>query len=216
MFQIVGQTRSGGQSIEGQEPIVVSPSGRWKAAVTIPITDRRYGPQERQDAVLAFRWLVNGGRAATILVPHRDGRGPAHRARIIPCGGSVPHSDGTPHSDGAGYGQEFTGAVLDGVAAMNATQITLSLSAGLVILPGMRFSMPDGRMHEVADVVAFNGATLWTIIIGPWLRADYPAGTRLNFDRTVCLMRLATDESTALSLLQNKFSTPSLEFVEAF
>ncbi|MBD8902790.1 hypothetical protein [Methylobacterium bullatum] len=216
MFQILGSSRSGGQTISGQEQVVISPAGRWKATVTIPITDRRYGPLERQDAVLAFRWIVSGGRAATIMVPHRDGRGPAHRARIVPCGGSVPHSDGTPHSDDTEYAQEFTGAVLNAVAAMNATQITVTLATGLRMLPGMRFSLPDGRMHEIADIVGFNGANLWTVIIGPWLRADYPAGTPLNFDRAVCRMRLATDEGAALSLSLNRFGTPSLEFVEAF
>ena len=89
MFQIVGQTTLDAASrIEGQEPIVVSPSGRWKAAVTIPITDRRYwpprAPRRRLRAFIGgFR--LNGGRALQrSWCRIATGRGPAHRARIIP------------------------------------------------------------------------------------------------------------------------------------
>lgn len=215
-FQIVNTTRSGGQSFQGQEQVIASPAGRWKASLIIPIADRRHGRQDRQDAVLAFRWVTSGGRAAIILVPARDGRGPAHRAGIVPCGYGVPHSDGATFSDGAGYGQSFSGATLAAAAALNATEIQISLPAGLSLLPGMRFSMPDGRLHEIGDVLAWDGGTLWTIRIGPWLRAAYGAGTPLEFDRPVCRMRLASDEAGALSLSLNRFGTPTIEFVEAF
>ena len=48
------------------------------------------------------------------------------------------------------------------------------------------------------------------------LRADYVAGTLLEFDRPICRMRPATDDTGALSLRMNRFATPSIEFVEAF
>lgn len=216
MLELRNQTRSGGQSFSGIEPIVVSPTGRWIGAMTVPIADRRHGRPEHQDAVLAWRWMKSGGRAATILVPAGDGRGPAHRLKLVPCRSrGVPHSDGSYFSDGSGYGQSYTGATLAEPAAMNATQIRINLPAGLEFLPGMRFSMLGGRLHEISDIVAWDGGTLWTVRIGPWTTAAWPAGTDLEFDRPVCRMRLASDDTGALSLSLNRFATPTIEFVEA-
>lgn len=213
VFQIVGASRSGGQSIAGQEQVIVSPTGRWRASVTIPIADRRHG--EDRDQVLAYRALVAGGRATTILVPVRDGRGPAHRAGIVPCNGLVRYGDGATFSDGSGFAQVYSSAVLAADATLNATQVAVTLGAGLQLLPGMRFSLPDGRLHEVGDITAFDG-TVWAVTLAPWLRAAYPAGTALEFERAVCRMRPATDETGALSLRLNRLAAPTIEFVEAF
>lgn len=216
MFQLVGTSRSGGQSLNGQEQVVASPAGRWRATLSIPVMDRRHGPADRQDAVLAFRHVVRRGRAATILVPIRDGRGPGHRAGIVPCNGAVPHADEALFSGGAGYGQSFSGATLSSDAAVNATQLGIALGAGLELIPGMRFSMPDGRLHEIDDVLYVDGAGVWVVRVAPWLRAEYQAGTELNFDSPVCRMRLASDDAGALTLNLNKFGTPTIDLVEAF
>ncbi|WP_284317283.1 hypothetical protein [Methylobacterium gnaphalii] len=197
----------------GQEQVVVSPAARWKASLTVPIADRRSG--DHQDQVLALRSLVRGGRATTIVVPIRDGRGPAHRAGLVPCKGRVLHSDGSPFSDGSGYAQGYSGAALSGAAALNAVQIVVTLATGLQPLPGMRFSMPDGRLHEVGNVIAFDGASRWTIGITPWLRAAYDDGTELDFETAVCRMRLASDDAAALSLTLNRFGSAAFELVEA-
>jgi len=172
------------------------------------------GPQD--DAVLAWRWVRAGGRSAVILVPACDGRGPAHRARIVPRGRGVPFSDGARFSDGAGFAQDYSIASLAEGAAMNATQIRISLGAGFQLLPGMRFSMPGGRLHEVVDLVDWDGGSLWTVKIGPWMVADWPVGTHLEFEHPVCRMRLASDDTGALNLALNRFATPTIEFVEAF
>lgn len=208
-------TRSGGQTLSGDEQIVVSPAARWAGTMTVPIADRRHGRPEHRDAVLAWRWMKSGGRAAAILVPAKDGRGPAQRAGIVPCGGSITHSDGSTFSDGSGYGQSYSGAYLLAPVVMNATQMRINLGLGLQLLPGMRFSMPGGRLHEIVDIVAWDGGTIWTVIVGPWTAADWPAGTPLEFERPVCRMRLASDEAGALSLSLNRFATPTIEFVEA-
>ncbi|KQT08533.1 hypothetical protein ASG40_11685 [Methylobacterium sp. Leaf399] len=157
-----------------------------------------------------------GGRAAVILVPACDGRGPSNRAGLVAPGNGIPHSDGTLHSDGTGYAQSYSGATLTDAVPMNATQIRISLAVGLRLLPGMRFSMSGGRLHEIADLVAWDGAGIWTVRIGPWTAAAWPAGTALEFEKPVCRMRLASDESGALSLSLNRFATPTIEFVEAF
>lgn len=214
MLELRGLTRTGGQTFSGIEQVVGSPAARWVGTMTVPIADRRYGRPEHQDAVLAWRWMKAGGRASTILVPAKDGRGPAHRARIVPCGYAVSHDDGAMFSDGSGFGQTFTGATLAEAASMNATQIRINLPAGLELLPGMRFSMPGGRLHEIVDLIDQAG-TIWTVQAGPWTWAAWPAGTPLEFDQPLCRMRLASDEAGSLSLSLNRFSTPTIEFVEA-
>ena len=215
-FWIAAPTRTGGQSLDGSEQVVVSPSARWKASGTIPIADRRHGPVERQNAVLAYRSLVRGGRAATIIVPCREGRGPAHQAGIVPCRSGAPFSDDATFSDDSRFAQTFTGAALAEAAVLNAVRIAITLPAGLSPLPGMRFSTPDHRLHEVDDILSFDGATRWVVTVAPWLRAAYPAGTALDFDAPRCRMRLASDETGQLSLSLNRFARPSIEFVEAF
>jgi hypothetical protein len=217
MFEPVGTSRSGGQSFTGAEQILVSPTARWRASVTIPIADRRHGPAERQNLVLAYRSMRAGGRASVIIVPCQDGRGPAHRAGIVPCGiAGVPHSDGAPFSDGTGHHQAYTGAVLAADAPLNATQIALTIPAGLTPLPGMRFSPPDNRLHQIDDVLGLESGATWIVRIGPWLRAAYPAGTIMDFDFPRCRMRMASDDTGQLNLSMNKFGSPSIEFDEAF
>ena len=78
-----------------------------------------------------------------------------------------------------------------------------------------RLSRVFGVAEAALKHAASDGAGLWTVAIVPWLRADYPAGTAVEFDSPVCRMRLAADEA-ALSLRFNRFATPTVEFVEAF
>lgn len=215
-FEPVNTSRSGGQSFSGAEQVLVSPTARWKASVTIPIADRRYGPIERQNLVLAYRSMKAGGRASVIVVPCQEGRGPAHQAGIVPCAGGVPHSDDSFFSDGTGYQQGYSSAALAADAALNATQIAVRLGSGLIPLSGMRFSTPDNRLHEIVEVVGWDGGTIWTLTIGPWLRSAYSAGTELDFDNPRCRMRVASDETGQLSLSMNKTGSPNIEFVEAF
>jgi hypothetical protein len=134
----------------------------------------------------------------------------------VPCSYGVPHSDEGPFSDEALYGQGYSGASLAEPAAMNATQVRISLGLGLKILPGMRFSMSGGRLHEITDLIDWDGGNLWTVQIGPWTVADWPSGAALEFDRPVCRMRLAADDTGSLNLSLNRFATPTVEFVEAF
>lgn len=215
MLELRGLSRSGGQSLYGQEQIVASPAARWVGSMTVPVADRSYGPKDRQDAVLAWRHMKSGGRASVILVPASDGRGPAHRGRAVPCSYTVPHSDKSTFSDGSGYSQSFTAGVLAAPAAMNATELLITIGNNLRLLPGMRFSMPGGRLHEISDIIAWDGGVTWAIRISPWTTAAWPAGTALDFDRPVCRMRLASDDTGSLSLSLNRFATPTIEFVEA-
>ena len=202
-------SRSGGVGLTGQEQVIVSPTGRWTATAVFNVFSGLEDP-----AALAYRSLIRRGRGAIVIVPETDTRGPLQWAGIkIPRRG-VRHSDGATFSDGSGYGQDYTGATLAAAATMNATQIQIRLGGGLILIPGMRFSTPDDRLHEIDEVVAQDGE-IWTVRILPWLRADYAAGTVLNFDAPRCRMRLASDDTGGISISQRSLSTPTIEFVEA-
>lgn len=202
-------SRSGGVSLSAQEQVIVAPNGRWSATVVFNVFSGIEDP-----AALAYRSLIRRGRGAIVIVPETDTRGPLQWAGIeIPRRG-VLHSDGSSFSDGAGYGQNYTGATLAAAATMNATLIQIRLGGGLILIPGMRFSTPDDRMHEIDDVVAQDG-DIWTVRVLPWLRADYDAGTALNFDAPRCRMRLASDDTGGISISQRSLSTPTIDFSEA-
>lgn len=204
-FQLVSLSRSGGQTLSGVEQVVTSPAGIWRASVTVPV-------RPRDDAVLAYRGLIARlrGRVGAALVPVCDGRGPAARAgRPVVA---VPHSDAALHSDGAGYGQPFSGGRLNAAAIRGATEIDVAMD-GDVPVEGMYFSLPGGELHVVAQIVAITGP-VYRLRVAPWLRIARAAGVRLDFDRPLCRMRLASDETGALSLSLNRFATPSIEFVE--
>lgn len=211
-WSIENVSRSGGMSLLGSEQVVSSPSGRWKAALTLSVSAQAWNsPGE----VLLLRGLLAKlrGRARTIAVPYVDFRTPAHLAGIFIE--RVPHSDGSGISDGSAYSQASVPVTLAASVAMNATLVTLLFPAGIQPLPGQCFTLPDGRMHQVADLIAFDGAA-WMVEISPWLRADYAAGAAADFDKPNCPMRLAKDDSGALTITRDIFATPSIEFVEAF
>jgi hypothetical protein len=206
-FDLAGLTASGGQALDGSELIVGSPSQRWMARLTLPIHDIG-------DRVLAFRSLRNNlrGRLNATRVPAGDGRGPAERAGLrLP----IPFSDGALLSDRSGFFNPLTKAALLVDGGMNAIELRATLAPGLSFLAGQRFSFPDGRMHEIGQILEWDGGASWRFSVAPWLQADYPAGTALEFDRPVCRMRLASDGSGGLSLRLNRFGTASLDFVGA-
>lgn len=76
--------------------------------------------------------------------------------------------------------------------------------------------MPDGRMHEISDLLGWDGGNLWTAEIFPWLRSPYTDGTLLDFDNPSCRMKLAKDDAGLLSVTPSPVSVPTIEFVEAF
>ncbi len=148
-------------------------------------------------------------------MPETDTRGPLQWAGLVPPARGVRHADDTSFDDGTGYDQRFAGASLSAGAAVNATTLQIRLGSGLILIEGMRFSTPDDRMHEIDEVVSRSG-DVWTVRILPWLRAAYPADTALNFEAPRCRMRLATEETGALTIAQRALSNPTLDLTEAF
>ena len=112
---------------------------------------------------------------------------------------------------------------LSGAAKMNATSITIQRDRGGVLEPGMIFSIGN-RLHIIVDLPAGDSALaggqgapgVIAATIRPWLRADYGDGTPIEFGQPLGTMRLATDDTGAMEQQLSKFSTVTLDLVEAF
>lgn len=215
-------SRSGGQSFSGVEQVVRSPASRWTATLTIPCN--------RREKVLAMRALLVGldGRAGTLLVgPFEVSRAPWFVDPVT--GGKVTRCRGDKDAarDPAWDANTDTSADLDfrlsGAAAMNATALTVQRNRGGLLAPGMFFSVGE-RLHMVTALTTpdptGDGGLAAPGALGlqfrPWLRANYAAGTPVEFGRPTCLMRLASDDTGAMELALSKFATVTVDLVETF
>ncbi|WP_163006094.1 hypothetical protein [Methylobacterium brachiatum] len=214
-----GGSRSGGQTFEGNEQIVASPSARWKATLTIPCLTR--------DANLAMRRVIALGRSQTWNVgPIETNRAPWN---IDFVGGKVTYRRGAKDNgvNPAFQSDPTTSSVLDfklaADAAMNATSMTIRRNQGGVLEPGMVFSLGN-RLHVVTGLPGGEMAApgqpgpkgTIPVEFRPWLRSDYGANTGIEFGAPVGTMRLAADDAGSLDLQLSKSGIVTLDLVEAF
>ncbi len=214
-WSLRGGTRTGGQTFEGNEQTVASPTSRWKASLKIPCFTR--------DHVLAMRRVIALGRTAVwFLGPCEATRAPWN---IDLVGGRITYGRAAQRPDlYVGDQSPTLDFRLAGAAALNATTISLQRHRGGVLEPGMLLQFGDRRMHVIVgldgetDVPGQQGAfgTVMTLAIRPWLRAAYPDGDAIEFGRPVCTMRLASDDTGAMELQLSRLGTVTLDLVEAF
>lgn len=196
-------SRSGGQSVTGQEQVVVSGASRWALTFTdVPVRTR-----EQIQSWRAIEAQLDG-RANAILVPVYDwGRAPALPDR-------VPFADGVPFSDGAEFRQAVTAIALAANATVNATVLQVTWN-GPAPAAGQHFSLGQ-RVYRVARVDLGSMTGTGRLTIRPWLRDAWSAGTMLNFTNPRCLMRLAKDDGMSLDLEFWRLGHPGVEFVEYY
>lgn len=207
-WSLRGGTRSGGQTFEGNEQIVASPTARWKASLTIPC----YG----RDRIPAMRAVIARGRSQVWSVgPYERPRAPWPIVPII--GGRL--TDRTRGSAATALAFSLATA-----AALNAATLTIRRDAGNLLAPGMIFSLGD-RLHVIVAVTSADPADRASglavpgtidVEIRPWLRADLGAGARIEFGRPRGAMRLASDDTGAMELQLSRYGTVTLDLVEAF
>lgn len=211
-----GASRGGGRSISNQEQVVAGPSGYVTASLTVSCNTKA--------KVLAMRGLLAAldGRAGTVLVgPVEVSRAPWFVDPLT--GGLVGPGQGARDAarDPLFSENPETSAVLDyrlaTPATLNATTITVQRYHGGPILVGQFLSIGN-RLHVVADLPSGDGGIPGPVRVSvrPWLRADYSAGTAVEFGRPVCPMRLASDDTGAMQLDLSRFGTVTLDLVEAF
>lgn len=216
-WRLENMARSGGVSITGQEQIVATAAGRWRASLTIPV---------RPHQVMTVRSILTqlDGRAGQLVIgPSETGRAPYatdfYGRRIdIRHVRPRPHLDGTPYADTASA-EDAIVATLEDPAALGAAFVKLRLTQAGTLLPGHRFSIA-GRLHEItyaAPPVVINATTRTVVVdIRPAIRVAAVATTRVLFVRPVATMRLASDE-VALEMQLARLAAPlTLDLVEAF
>lgn len=220
-WSLRGGTRSGGQTFQGNEQIVASPTARWTAALTIPC----FTP----DKIRQMRRVVALGRSQAWLV------GPVEISRapwfVDPeTGGGVTYAQGASDAavDAAYASNDETSSNLDFEFARaipkNAVHASVFRKRGGLPSAGALFSIA-GRMHVITELTSadpINAATglakpgFFGINVRPWFRDQYAPGTKLEFGAPQVLMRLATDDTGAMDLQLSRHSTVTLNLVEVF
>lgn len=213
-WSLRGGTRSGGQTFEGNEQIVASPTARWKASLTIPC----FKPGQ----ILAMRRVIALGRTQTwLLGPHELTRAPWNRDFV---GGALTYRQRDRHPElETGDTAAALSFSVSGNRALGEAAIDINRIRGGGLAPGMIFSI-GARLHTIVDLPFGDTAApgeqgppgVVAASIRPWLRADCPGGTPIEFGTPVGAMRLASDDTGALELQLSRFSTAQVEFVEAF
>lgn len=213
-FRIENASRSGGASIGGAEQVTVSDAGRWRATMTIPLV--------REEWILSFRgWLAAlDGRAGEFEVGPFDAYAPhdINGRRLSPIGAApiASNDGGLLFQDNSAFGQdEPVHAQTAASAALRATRITVSTDASwMAPRPGQYFGIGK-RLHICIGAYRANVADPWTIDFRPPLRSAVASGERVITDRPVSIMRLANDDTGALSLEYSRWGSATLELVEA-
>ncbi|MFB0491819.1 hypothetical protein ABIE45_004405 [Methylobacterium sp. OAE515] len=213
-WSLRGGTRSGGQTFLGHEQVVASPTARWKAALTVPCLT----PAQ----VLALRRVIALGRTTTWLIgPYEHPRAPWNRDFV---GNALTYRQRITHPEletgDTASGLAFRTA---GTASLGSAVFDVQRVRGGVLEPGMMLSL-GARLHTIVDLPGGELANpgrqgppgILAVAVRPWLRDTYPAGTAIEFGAPVGTMRLASDDTAAMSLQLARTGTVQIEFVEAF
>ena len=204
--------RTGGQSFTGAEQLVESPAARMTASLTIPCNTKAKVLAARRMIALGRSqiWIVGpvvGWRAPWAIDPMTGG--------AITYAGQDP-SAATPYDRASDF-------VLGADAALNATTLTVTRRAGGHLIPGQFLSIGN-QLRTIVDLLSDDpteaGSGLATpgnidLAIRPWIKTAFAAGTPVEFGRPVGRMRLASDDTGALSLQLSHTGAVTFDLVEA-
>lgn len=211
LFEPQFNNRSGGMSISGVEQVVSSSAGRWRAVYGgIAVRNREH--------VKAFRALSVQleGRLGTVVLPLCDkarAPWPSAGGKEVKGYGKIPHSDKALFYDKSGYYQPVITAHVAAGALLGATTIFLAVTYGGFLEPGQHFSLGN-RLYRIQRVMGAAGP-IFELRICPPLRAAATFNDLAEFNRPVCLMKLATDDAMDLDLDLNRLGSPTVNFIEA-
>lgn len=210
-FRLENTSRSGGIALNGQEQVVVSLAGRWRARFTFPIRNKAQ--------VLAARALdvALDGRAGTVLVPTFDWRRAnwpvdAYGRRLTPKAIRSRRLDGTIFEDPEIPTPTAIVARVNGDAVAGATSLAIDVEQGAPLRAGQDFGIAE-RLYRIVRITAAAG-TVQTVNIRPRLRHPVSVNTPILITGSVCKMRQATDDQGISDLALLRFTDLTLEFVE--
>lgn len=208
-FRIEGQSLDIPLSISGVETVSPTMRGRWVMSGEVII--------HGEAAYLQWQAFLAQmqGRIGTTLVPVATRFPPKDRNGL-----PLPFCD-TGGIAGAQTFEHFgfqntpvNRIVLASAAALRATELDLTLNDSTGLRPGQFFSIGP-RLHRVQLHWRTNRDT-HRVMIEPPLRAEAPAGERLEIERPICRMRFSseTDGSFAQDYAEFAPKIP-LQMVEA-
>lgn len=212
-FRLENLSRSGGVALNGFEQNIFSLSMRWRARWTVQIRTR----EEILAARAMFAKLM--GKAQVILVPFFDGKRvswPVDRwgRTLNPKRTRRRELDGTIYQDPAIPTESEIVSVVVNEAAARSVTIDVEVTQGGPPLPGQHFGIDD-RGYIIRDVHHLS-SDLYNLEFFPPLRAVAGIGDGVKFTDPVCAMNQVSDDQGILELDTLRFTTLSLEFVEAF
>ncbi|WP_246670746.1 hypothetical protein [Aminobacter sp. MDW-2] len=206
------RTMAGPASVSGFAQVVASDAGLWKATYgEIPVRDT-------QGLNLVQLWRAISvqaeGRLNPLLICVHDIERKPYPAGTSDADleGQVPHSDNAFFDDDTGYVSSVIDVSLSADAAVRATTLYVTKALSGDLEPGHRFSIGE-RLYQIRSVTAQDAASA-TIKIWPPLREAWSSGARLEFDRPVLRVRLASDKEMDLPLELGRWSFPSVNFIE--
>jgi hypothetical protein len=128
--------------------------------------------------------------------------------------GEEPHTDGSPFDDFiAGEGNPIT-VTFGASAALRATTVRLTQTAGGTITEGMQFSVDHATWgRRMYRLIRDNADSPHTWKIRPPLREAVTNGTAVDFNRPGCVMRLAGNFAIEQTV-RGRLDTAKASFVE--
>jgi hypothetical protein len=223
LFDVQGSSVDGGVNGVGEAiEIGTSGGGRVIASYREMVLE---GPDERHEIINQLGARLNGGFRFIVVPFITDDVGPFPiiEGRRRPIISGITHSDGSTFSDGSGYSQATVYGELNASAALNAGVISLTMTGmDRRLRHSDWFSIyhptKGWRAYRYWDVLdgpsGINGN--YQLAISPPLREAMPPGTRVEFARPRCVMKLARGETIPWEWEAWYSARPSINFVEAF
>lgn len=203
---------SGGTAINGEETVIQPDGGgRWEITWGEIDLDDRY----RQRLWDAWQAEFAGG-ANRVLVPVLSLDTAPHP---IAAGGLMTPSDIVADDDWfpteVGFSSPYIEAETVGAAPLRATEITINVTRGARLTPGMTFGIGKTRAHKIRRITSVTGQVA-TCIISPPLRAPVDDATPLNFDWPTVQCRAVIGQNLIPNISLGLHGTISVQFVEDF
>lgn len=221
-WNLLGVAVSPGQTMKSVAPLMRSDGGGfWSCQMTdVSLSGGgalRGKDRQRVSTLLwrAVRQICDGGVNA-IVVPRNDALFRPWPVGVASTRLNSPHSDVSLFSDGSGYDQTVIDITCS-AAELRDTSLAISIQNAAALLGGESFSINHPsmgwRLYEIATVV-MQTSTTGVVTFNPPLREDVAAGTKLEFDRPRCTMRLAAPSAMDLTVNPWTFNSASVGFVE--
>jgi hypothetical protein len=225
-WNLAGTAATPGQTSKSVAPFVRTDGGGFWTCVMSDVSlsgaPGLVGRDRQKISTLLWRAIQNiaDGGVTPIVVPRNDAMFRPWPAGISPTGAiDLAHSDGAFFSDGAGFYQPTIDITAD-AADLRATSLDITVNYAGELMGGESFSIDHltmgWRMYYIGTVFMDDATSSGTINILPPLREAIAPGTRLEFDRPRCTMRLAKPDSMDLTVVPWTFNSASVDFVEAF